>query len=155
MQLELAVAAACEPTSCRVRLLDGQTVVEARYAKPVQDRVKVRPGDMVAIDQGAEPPEVVWRWWYGVVERVEGERAVLARNVTQRKPGDARRGSETAAVPPGLLGEVNVGDTVFFFGHDEPLIVDVARSGLPAQPDRIRAGGFRGISAAYERMRGA
>ena len=149
MQLELAVAETCDPTTCRVRALNG-TRTTARYAAPVQDKVKVRPGDLVALNREAEPPEVVWRWWHGTVERVEGERAVVSRNVTQRQPGDPQRATMEAALPPELAGQVQPGDTVYF-GGEEKRVLDVARGGVPAHPGRL-AGAFPAIVDAYQRM---
>ena len=149
MQLELAVAETCDPTTCRVRALNG-TRTTARYAAPVQDKVKVRPGDLVALNRGAEPPEVVWRWWHGTVERVEGERALVSRNVTQRQVGDPRRATMDAALPPELAGDVRAGDTVYF-GGEEKRVLDVARGGVPAHPERL-AGAFPAIVDAYQRL---
>ena len=149
MQLELAVAEICDAAVCHVRALDG-TQVSARYAVPMQDKVKVRPGDLVVLNRGAEPPEVVYRWWHGTVERVEGERALVSRNVTQRHAGDRRRAMVEAAVPPELAGGLRAGDTVYF-GGEEKRVLDVARGGVPAHPDRL-AGAFPAILDAYQRM---
>ncbi len=136
MDLELAVAESCGATSCRVRSLSG-SVLDARYAALVQDRIKVRPGDLVAVNRAAQPPEVVWRWWHGRIERVEGDRAEVSRNHTQPTMAHSRRRTEAMAVAPELAGHLRVGDTVFF-GPEPVGVLDVAREGMPTHPERLR-----------------
>src|SRR3712207_2422344 len=77
MELSLAVAEACGPTTCDIRLVTGG-LLTARYGERVQDRIKVRPGDLVAVDGSVEPPAVVWRWWHGTIERLAGDRAAVS-----------------------------------------------------------------------------
>ena len=155
MNLELAVAETCGPTSCTVRYVDTSASVQARYSARVQNRVKVRPGDLVAVDRGVAPPEIVWRWWHGTVERVEGGRAFVSRNITQQAPGDPRRATVAVGLSEGLAGGVAPGDTVFFEGQDEKLAVAVARGGVPADPARLRVARFPQIVSAYEGSTGA
>jgi hypothetical protein len=145
MQLELGIARECRPDGCRVQRMDGAGM-EARYAPPVQDKIKVRPGDLVALDLEREPPQIVWRWWQGTVEEIEGARARVSRNVTQAAPDAPRRASRELSVSAVLAGQVRPGDTVYF---SDETVIDVARDGLPANPERLRAERFPGVIAAY------
>ncbi len=148
MNLELAVAESCGPRTCRVRSVADGAEIEAAYAAPVQDRIKVRSGDLVAVNHGTHPPEVVWRWWHGRVERVLGDRAAVSRNHTQPTPEPSRRRTDELPLAPGLAGQLRAGDTVFF-GGSEPRVLDIARDGMPANPDLLRAS-FPAIVAAYQ-----
>ena len=155
MNLELAVAATWRPTSCPIRYVDSNAGAEARYSARVQDRVKIRPGDLVAVDRSAAPPEVVWRWWHGTVERVEGDHAFVSRNITQQAPGDPRRATMQIRLSEELAGGVAPGDTVFFEGQEEKAVVAVARRGVPADPARLRAARFPNVISAYRGATGA
>jgi hypothetical protein len=145
MQLELGIARECRPDGCRVQRMDG-AAIDARYATPVQDKIKVRPGDLVALDLESQPPHIVWRWWQGTVEEVAGTRARVSRNVSQSAPDAPRRASRDLALSEALAGQVRQGDTVYF-GDDG--VIDIARDGLPANPERLRAERFPGVIAAY------
>jgi hypothetical protein len=145
MQLELGIARECRPDGCRVQRMDG-TGLDARYAPPVQDKIKVRPGDLVVLDLEGEPPRIVWRWWQGTVEEIEGTRARVSRNVTQAEPDAPRRASHELAVSTVLARQVRLGDTVYF---NDDGVIDVARDGLPANPDVLCAERFPGVIAAY------
>src|SRR5215213_1322307 len=101
MELSLAIAESCEPDSCTVRRLDGGRLT-ARYGEHVFNRIKIRPGDLVALDDGAEPPAVVWRWWHGTVESVEGDRATVSRTHTQPAPEHSLSRADELAVRPDL-----------------------------------------------------
>lgn len=50
MDLTWAIALSCAAAGGRVQLLNGDTVIETRYAQPVQDTIKIRPGQLVVID---------------------------------------------------------------------------------------------------------
>ena len=152
MELSLGVAEACGSVTCDIRLVEGGGRLAARYGERVQDRIKVRPGDLVAVDRGVEPPAVVWRWWHGTVERLEGDRAAVSRNHTQPTPAHARRLTEEMPVALALVGRLRAGDTVFF--NREAGVLDTAQAGLPAHPDRLVAL-LPSVAAAYERASGA
>lgn len=145
MQLEFGVARECRSDGCQVQRLDGSGT-ETRYAPPVQDRIKVRPGDLVAVDLDSEPPRIVWRWWHGTVEAVAGERAHVSRYVSQNSAGGPRRASRELVISENLIGQVRPGDTVYF---NDAGVIDVARNGLPANAGRLRAEQFPEVVAAY------
>jgi hypothetical protein len=151
MELSLAVAEACGPTTCEIRLVEGGGRQTACYGERVQDRIKVRPGDLVAVDRSVEPPAVVWRWWHGRIERLEGDRAAVSRNHNQPTPEHPRRATAELPVAPELVGRLETGDTVYF--DREAGVLDVARSGVPAHPDRLAAL-LPSVAAAYERDAG-
>ena len=116
--LTLAVATACGPDGCDVERLDGDgTPTAAGYSDAVRDRIKVRPGDLVALDGTT----IVWRWWSGRVESVasDGTRALVSRKVTQSPPDGQGRATFEVALPADLHDGVGTGETVWF-GPDEP-----------------------------------
>ena len=107
MDLSLALAVACDDDGCDIDLLDGGSR-RATWSDAVRNTVKVRPGDLVAVDGS----EVVWRWWGGTVVAVDGETATIERNVTQRDAGDPRTGRIDVHAPADL--DLNAGDRVWF-----------------------------------------
>lgn len=87
MNLTLALAVDCDDDGCDIEHLDGGAR-RATWSDAVRNTIKVRPGDLVAVDGG----EVVWRWWGGTVVGIDAGTATVERNVTQRETGDARTG---------------------------------------------------------------
>lgn len=156
MQLDLAIAVECTPTACRVRTLDGNVVLDAHYGALVQDRIKVRPGDLVVLDTGVQPPEVVWRWRHGTVQEVNGDQVKVTRNVSQARPEDPRAAALTGQLPSALVGQVNSGDTVFLTHvEEEHRVLDVAREGNPAHLEQLREELLPEVRTAYGGMTGA
>lgn len=146
MELELAVALTCATAGCRVRYVDDGATGETRYSSAMQDRIKIRPYDLVAVDRGSEPPQTVWRWRHGIVTDLDGATAFVERNVTQREPGDPRRGTEMLRVPDWLREQVRPGVVVYDADHES--ILDLASDAGPLHPDRVRAA-FAQIEATY------
>ena len=97
MDLSLALALACDDSGCDIEPLDGGQQ-RARWSDAVRDTIKVRPGDLVAVDGD----EVVWRWWGGTVVTAVGTTATVERNVTQREAGAPRIGRVEVDVPDEL-----------------------------------------------------
>ena len=108
MTLSLAIAIACDSDGAEVEHLEDGARRRARWSAAVRDTIKVRPGDLVAVDGS----EVVWRWWGGTVTAIADGVAVVERNVTQRGEGDPRRARSDVDVPEDL--EVAAGDRVWF-----------------------------------------
>lgn len=151
MQLELTIAIACGPASCRVRGVENGSEVEAAYAPAMQDRIKIRPGDLVVVDVAVQPPLTVWRSWLGTVKLVEPHRAVVALG-----RGDGRGQVVEVALPreaqerPAPAVEAGVGDEVFLTHKDGTHeILDLARDGEPVDPARLREVLFPQVSALY------
>lgn len=151
MELSLAIAMTCESTGCQVRDLDGGETSTVRYAAPVQDRIMIRPGDLVVVNSAAQPGELVWRWWSGRVEGIEGDTVVVSRRVTRSNASDLERGEERLPLPVWLADSVAVGDMIFHT-HTPAGIIDVARNGVPVHPEHIRSEGFAEIIATYARI---
>jgi hypothetical protein len=155
MQLELAIATVCEPSRCRTIAIDGSGPIDTVYGAKVLNRIKVRPGDLVAVDLAQSPPAVVWRWWHGTVRTVDGESVAVERAVTIRAPGDTETTVLHAALPNALRGQVAAGDTVFFYGHggaEGTTVIDVASESVPVHPERLQSELLPGVVAAYEQM---
>ncbi|HEX7167660.1 MAG TPA: sigma-70 family RNA polymerase sigma factor [Acidimicrobiales bacterium] len=127
--LTFAVAKACDPTGCDVEAVADGSTLRARYSDAVQDTIKVRPGDLVALDLSGDAPTVVWRWWHGTVVSIaaaagaEPSIASVERNVTQRSAGDPRTAAMDVVVPPELAPDVAPGDVVYFGVVDDRKVV--------------------------------
>ncbi len=120
-ELTIAVVLRCVDGGCELDRLDGRRSTFARYSDAVRDRIRVRPHDLVAVDE--DGPSVVWRWWGGRVEDVDGRTAAVSREVT----GEPQRRTMDVAVPADLREEVVVGETVWFGTEaDGKVIVAVA-----------------------------
>ncbi|MGO8969539.1 MAG: hypothetical protein ACLQDQ_08205 [Myxococcaceae bacterium] len=132
MELTLAVALECSPTECQVELVEGGETRTVKVSSPMQAVLKIFPGQLVALDTNLSPPEIVYRWHYAKVERVEGEKLVLGgmggRTIEVRKA-------------PGLETAPRAGDWVFATGGTptEPgEVVDTAVDSRPAHPAFLR-----------------
>ncbi|HZQ37338.1 MAG TPA: hypothetical protein VFD32_15515 [Dehalococcoidia bacterium] len=156
MQLELAVATACEPSHCRVVRLEGRGPIDAVYGAKVLNRIRVRPGDLVAIDLTEQPPAVVWRWWHGTVQSLSDDGVLLERRVTKRAPDDTEGVMLAATLPDHLRGQVTVGATVFFTGHGDEgtTVVGVSRDLGAVDSARLQGELLPGVAAAYRAMGG-
>src|SRR5512136_3298288 len=87
MDLQLALALACTDTGCQAHWLDAEACFDAVYAEPVVEHgIVIKPGDLVAVNRAADPPEVVFRWVLATVERVEGERIFIDTPCSRDRP---------------------------------------------------------------------
>ena len=140
MELTWALALSCATAGCRVQLLDGR-VIETCYAQPVQDKIKIRPGQLVVVDQSTTPPETVWRLFQMQVTAIhEGEVTLL----------DMARGGEKSVPLPILINQsLSVSDAVWT-GVDQ--IYDRVVDGKPAHPDQLLTALKPIIVATYENI---
>jgi RNA polymerase sigma-70 factor (ECF subfamily) len=148
--LRLAVARTCDERGCEVDLLGRpDRPMFASYGAAVHETIYIRPGDLVALAEGGDGPEIVWRWWHGRVEEAVGasDTITVSRNVKRTTASDPRRASMPAAVPDELRGRIEVGETVWF-GREEGRTTVVAVVGPEAE--RRVAQRFPEIRAAYE-----
>lgn len=142
VDLVLAVARSCGPDGCEVEPLGGGGLRTAGYSDAIRDRIRVRPGDLVAIEGSG--PTIAWRWWSGTVEATPDDgtnpndgtipndgKIRVSRPVTRPAPGDAGRASFAVELPADLAG-VDVGETVWF-GTEEGRHVVVAVAGHEAE----------------------
>jgi hypothetical protein len=142
MHLELATVISCDPSGCRVMLVSGGPVIETRYSAMVQDRVKIRPGQLVALDMEPAIPEVAWRWYPARVVK-PGESMVIVQE---------RERQLSAARIPGLETSYDVGDEIWVTGmkgvwelHDRVV------EGKPSDPARLKEKVFPRIVTLCER----
>lgn len=131
MNLSLALALTCDDDGCDIEPLDGGSR-RATWSDAVRNAIKVRPGDLVAVDNG----EVVWRWWGGTVVDVDDASATVERNVTQRESGGPRTGRIEVDVPDEL--DLEPGMRVWF-GADGDRKVVVAAGSPEAAVTRLPA----------------
>ncbi|NIM94643.1 MAG: hypothetical protein GTO18_13160 [Anaerolineales bacterium] len=61
MELELGIVENCHPHGCNVVHMDDR-IIETRYSHLVQDRIQIRPGQLVALDMSEDPARIMWRW---------------------------------------------------------------------------------------------
>ncbi len=132
MKLILAVALECSPTECKVERVEGGENTTARVSSAMQAVLKIFPGQLLALNMECAPPEIVYRWHFCKVERIEGTNLVLGA-----------MGGRTLEVgrAPGLDAEVRVGDSVFATGGtptERGEVVDTAVNGRPAHPSFLR-----------------
>jgi DNA-directed RNA polymerase specialized sigma24 family protein len=140
MTLSLALAISCDLTGAEIEHMADGTRRRAAWSDAVRDTIKVRPGDLVAVDDSV----IVWRWWGGTVVEIDGNHAVVERNATRREPGDPRTVRIEVEVPGDL--ELETGDRVWFGSEEERKVV-VAAGGpetvisrvTPRLPDVSRA----------------
>jgi protein-L-isoaspartate O-methyltransferase len=72
MELQLAVVLSCTEAGCQVQFLDCDARVDAGYSAPMVDnQITVKPGHLVAVDRGADPLQVIFRWPAIETERTE------------------------------------------------------------------------------------
>lgn len=141
MELTWGIALSCMTAGCRVQLLDGDQVFETRYAQPVQDRIKIRPGQLVVVDQSVTPPETVWRLFAMQVTALNPESVTLL---------DLARGGTQIAPLPALIDQpLTVGDTVWA-GVNQ--VYDRAVDGKPAHPDQLLTALKPTVVATYEHI---
>ena len=139
MELTWGIALSCMTAGCRVQLLNGDQTIETRYAQPVQDTIKIRPGQLVVVDQSVTPPETVWRLSHMQVTALTASEAVL---------WDTARSGEKRVPLPALIDQpLTVGDAVWA-GVDQ--VYDRAVDGNPAHPDELLVALRPTIVATYE-----
>lgn len=131
LNLTLAVAEACSPESCQVKLVNDGRSVTARYSALVLNRVKIHPGQLVAVDLDPAEPEIAWRW----------HRARVLETTPQGARVEDGRGHQMDAVlVPGLETGLSQGDEVWFTRDDtnaEWKIYAKIVNGQPEHPDRL------------------
>ncbi len=62
MNIQLAIAEACSPDGCQVKLLSDGHSLNASYLARMKGRVIVHPGQLVALNMDLAVPEITWRW---------------------------------------------------------------------------------------------
>ena len=148
MKLTLAVALECFPTDCRVQLVEGGSIITAAYSAPVQAHIKVRPGQLVALDTNPATPEIVYRWHYNQVEELKGDKVIIKDHQGQLVELVRAEGLEAAP---------QVGDWVFVTlgGNFAPSeVFDVAIDGRPAHPAYFSEYAFPKVEQFYRRITG-
>jgi hypothetical protein len=136
MQLELAIVQSCSDTGCRVQPLDSGEILTADYSSAIlQYQIRIIPHQLVIVNRGITPPQIVWRWTRATVAGVSDERVELRHDDGRQLW--AKRASD-------LDTPLQVGDRVFLTGFQEGdwTVVDVAIEGKPAHPDRLSAALF-------------
>lgn len=140
MDLVFATVLSCDETGCTVFFGgEPETPLFVRYSAEVKDRIRIRHGQLVAVDRATVPPEIKWRWFRGeVLELRPGGAVIGARGIA----------AELQLREPSLhLGK---GDEVWYGGvGGEKEIHDLVRHDRPAHPDDLAAATFPLIEAWY------
>ncbi len=144
MDLTLARTVACSDESCQVQLLDDDSLADAPLAALMRRHgIRVRSGQIVALDRSTAPPEIRWRFGVNLVEALADDHATLLGRpfrLIDARPDDER------ATP------IRVGDTVVVRSGrvgDELEVYDMVAGGRPLHPERLEAD-FPHIQAVYE-----
>lgn len=150
MDLELGIAVSCSPEGCRVELLDGITI-DTRHSAPVLDTVKIRARQLVVVDRGVAPPELVYRVaLVGEVVSTEGGRIEVVRHGGSGEPLDD--GKRTRVVLSSNDPAVARGDAVFFAGGEPGKLVDVIMDGRPSGPEDLRDDVYERVEELYAKL---
>lgn len=143
MKLTLARAITCTAERCRVQPLDGGEAIDAPLApRMIAAGVVIRPEMIVALDRGATPATITYRYDTRPVEALAGDRLTL--HGKEFRFVDVRPAAERA-IP------ISVGDTVAARSRlDSPEleVYDTVESGRPRHPERLEAE-FPRIEAIY------
>lgn len=146
LKLTLAIALECFPTECRVQLLDTDTPTTVNYSPPVQARIKIWPGQLVALNTVPAIPEIVYRWHYVQVEGLKGDKVLITNH--QGQPVEL-------IVAPGLEVAPQVGDWVYATiggSPDQSEVYDTAVDGRPAHPTFLRGYAFPKVEQFYQKI---
>jgi hypothetical protein len=140
MDLVFATVESCEAAGCHVRFLGApETTVWTRYSPAVQDQIRIRRGQLVAVDRATEPPQTVWRWMRAEVLELRPTGAVV---------GAYGICSELPLRDPDL--RLQKGDQVWVGSNGtEKLIQDLVCDDGPKHPDTLAALAFPNIKAWY------
>lgn len=131
MQLELATVISCSPTGCRVKPLDGSPEYETNYSALVLGRVRIYPGQLVAVDMSPAVPEIAWRWHkVTIVEAHEDQ--VLVQDRERQMPALRIPGMETDAHPGDEVWVTGMAGAQSWELHDRVV------GGQPTNPARLR-----------------
>jgi len=129
MKLELAIALSCSSTGCRVAPLESSGSIEVPYSSLVQDRIKIQPEQMVAINTDTNPPEIVWRWLRAFV--IEINKSIIVVDDMQGHPGKV-------SLVPELPLTLRIDEEVWVCGTGQDFeIHDLIIEGKPAHPQRV------------------
>ena len=129
MNLKLAIVKSCSETGCRVITLDSNSPLNVNYSKLVQDRIKIRPGQMVALNTETNPPEIVWRWIRTAVFELTAD--VIVVDDMQGHPAQVSRVNEL----PLILSE---NDEVWACSTGSNFEVhDIIMDEKPTKPNRL------------------
>jgi len=146
MNLNLALVVDATPTTCTIRWLGENENTHAHYSPQVQNRIKIFPHQLVAVDAASTPPQVVWRWFRGRVDYQVADHVVVNNHIYQ---AGFRAPISVARVPDELETPLKPGDEVFYSLGAEAVVIDCADEGFPVHPERLRADMLPAIVEIY------
>lgn len=150
MDLKLAIATTAGPTDCTIRWLDAPDEHAAHYSSAMQDRIKVVPRQLIAVDTATAPLTVMWRWFRGVVILRRDDHVVVDNHIYQ--PG-FRMPISVMRLPDVLEVDVPLGAEVFYSPEPHGAVIDVVADDGPAHPTRLAADMFPAIADVYAELR--
>ena len=129
MKLELAIVLSCTKTGCHVAPLKNNSHINVRYSSLVQDRIMIRPEQMVAVNTDTNPPEIVWRWLRAAV--IDLTTDIIVVDDMQGHPAKVSLVSE-------LPLTLTVDDEILTCGTGQDFeIHDIIVDGKPTHPKRL------------------
>lgn len=111
MNLALAFVHSCGKSGCQVKLLDHDTLIDTRYTLQMQDQIRVRPGQLVIIDQQSQPVRTVFRLYRSKVVAIEDGQIYVERSFVGWL--DKVQPRYAATIAEGLSLNLKVGDEVW------------------------------------------
>lgn len=150
MHLRLALVVSAGQTDCVVRWLGEQSLVTVQYSSAIQNQIKIRPRQLVAVQTTTNPPVLVWRWFRGRVEYQQEGYVVVNHRLYQ---ASAHRPINVLQLPERLRHMVQVGDELFYSLDNDGVVIDRVADEHPAHPAQIQADLFPAIEAFYQQLR--
>lgn len=131
MNLALAFVHSCGKSGCQVKLLGDDTLIDTRYTLQMQDKIRVRPGQLVIVDQQSQPVRTVFRLYRSKVVAIEAGQIYVERNFVGWL--DKVQPRYAATIAEGLSLNLKVGDEVW--GRD--IIFGEVEAGQPKDPEGL------------------
>jgi len=147
LELVLGIVWSCDGGGCAVRLASPERTIRAAYGPRVVDVIRVRPGQLVALDVSVDPPEVSWRWMVGEIVSIGEGRAALRRADVPESQG---AGTSVEASVPESVRALSAGDRVFFSSFEDAREVAALATPEGVAAGRVAERWFGRITAAYE-----
>ena len=140
MHLELATVLSCDDEGCRVTpvaagpagagglAVASGSAFDTRYSALILNRVKILPGQLVAVNMDPGVPEIAWRWYRTRVVENAGEYITVQERERQLSAVDAY----------GVEALLHAGDEVWVTGMSGVWeIHDGVVDGKPSNPARL------------------
>ncbi|MEM7132863.1 MAG: RNA polymerase sigma factor [Chloroflexota bacterium] len=144
MNLALAKVVSCRTDGCLVRLLETDELVDTHYSAKIQDKIKIRPEQVVVIHKSPTSSQTLYRLFLAQVTEIRNNQLTVE---ILRDEGDRGKGRyHQAKIADGLELALNVGDDVYGYNT----IFDRSTNGRPDNPGQLLATVSPKVKKIYE-----